>query len=253
MQAAFPVRDSQVAAFFEHLPGARGMVCAALAGMGQIWADSPKNPRGAVLAVGDFLYCGGHAGPSAARLLRTALAGHRDARLIYAPDGWKAALDRVAPSAHQTRYAFDPEVQPEDARLLSLLAHAPKALSFVPIEGEYIRQCRAEDWSRDFVSLFTDEQFIRFGLGVLALRNGKAVAGASSYVAYPGGLEIQVQTREGFEGHGFATLAAARLILTAHEHSLAAHWDAANPVSRHIAEKLGYRFTSEYTVWKTTP
>lgn len=77
---------------------------------------------------------------------------------------------------------------------------------------------------------------------------GQAVAGASSYVSYPGGIEVQLQTRDNQQGRGYATLAAAQLILLAHERGLSATWDAANPASAHIAEKLGYRPAGCYQV-----
>ena len=56
------------------------------------------------------------------------------------------------------------------------------------------------------------------------------------------------QTRDDMQGRGYATLTAARLILTAHERGMIATWDAANPASAHIAEKLGYRAEGLYEV-----
>lgn len=250
MIAAFPTREARVFDMFHGLPGAHGMVEAARHGMGRAWTDSPVRPRAAVVAVGDFLYCGGEPGLSAARLLRTAVSSEKRGWLVYAPGAWKSALDRVAPSVIRTRYAFDPLIQPEDGRLRALLANAPEGLTYERITGGWIGKCREAAWSHDFVSLFSDEQFEREGLGVLAMLDGEPVAGASSYVAYPGGLEVQVETRNGFEGRGLATLASAKLILLAHEQGRIATWDAASAVSKHIAEKLGYRFTQTYTVYE---
>lgn len=250
MQASFPTRDERAYALLENLPGAHGMIGAARLGMGQVWTDSPVNPRGTVATVGDFLYCGGQAGLSATRMLRTAVNSEKRNWLVYAPGAWKAALDKVCVSTPETRYAFDHTAQPEDAHLRRLLRHTPEGLSFCPIEGERIVQCRQEAWSRDFVSMFTDEQYARTGLGVLAMMDGQPVAGASSYVSYAGGIEVQVQTRDGWEGRGLATLVAAQLILSAHARGLIATWDAANAVSAHIAEKLGFRAAGTYTVYE---
>lgn len=250
MIAVFPTREDRVFDLYRGLPGAHGMVEAARHGMGRAWADSPAHPRAAVVAVGDFLYCGGDPGPSAAHLLRTAVGSEKRGWLVCAPGAWKAALDKVAPNTPSLRYAFDPCVQPEDARLRRLLANAPEGLTFQLIAGPWIAKCREAAWSRDFVSLFADEQFERDGLGVLALLDGEAVAGASSYVAYPGGVEVQVETRSEHQGRGLATLVAAKLILMAHEQGRIATWDAANAVSAHIAEKLGYRLAGTYTVYE---
>ena len=250
MQAAFPTRDDRAYALFEGLPGAHSMVRAARCGMGRAWADSPVHPRAAVVAVGDFLYCGGKPGLSAARLLRTAVNSEKRGWLVYAPGAWKDALDKVVSNKPETRCAFDHAVQPEDDHLRRLLAAAPKDLTFATISGELIGWCRSEAWSRDFVSLFSDERFERDGLGVLVMLNGEPVAGASSYAAYPGGIEVQVQTRDDWQGRGLATLAAAKLILMAHEQGRIATWDAANAASAHMAEKLGYRAVGTYTVYE---
>lgn len=248
--AAFPFHAEADWAMFERLPGAKGLTAAARAGMGRVWADAPRHPRAAVMTVGDFLYAAGQPGPSAARLLRAALGLAKRPWVVYTPDAWRDALLQVAPDASPaTRYAFDPDAQPEDERLRALLRRAPEHARFLPIEGERIAPCRREAWSRDFVSLFTDEGYARDGLGVLVEADGIVVSGASSYVAYPGGLEVQAQTRDGFENRGFATLAAAKLLLTAHERGLRAGWDAANPASAHIAEKLGYRPIGAYPVF----
>lgn len=250
MQAAFPTADERAFALFRGLPGSRGMVEAARHGMGRAWADSPAHPRAAIVTVGDFLFCGGQPGPSATHLLRVALSSEKRDWLIEAPGPWKTALDRITPTRPTTRYAFDPDVQPEDAHLRRLLTAAPENITFQRITGDWIARCRQETWSRDFVSLFTDDRFERDGLGVLVLLDGEPVAGAGSYVAYPGGIEVQVQTRDDQQGHGFATWAAAKLIMTAHEQGQIATWDAANAASKHLAEKLGYRFTGAYTVYE---
>ena len=98
------------------------------------------------------------------------------------------------------------------------------------------------------MSLYDDASYARKGLGVLLMAGEAPVAGASSYVSYPGGIEVQLQTRDDMQGRGYATLAAARLILSAHERGMTVTWDAANPASAHIAEKLGYRAAGLYEV-----
>ena len=230
---------------FASMPCLHGLWEAGLDGTGRAWADAPVNPRAAVMAVGDFLLCGGEA---EAALLRTALASARKPWLVYAPEPWLRALESVAPFRLTERQAFRAEVQPEDAHLRRLLARLPEDVCLWPLEGPWIPWCRMQAWSRDFVSQFTDEGFAAEGLGMLAMREGQPVSGAASYVRYPGGLEVQVTTLEDCEGRGYATLAAAGLILRAHALGLAATWDAANPASAHIAEKLGYRPAGRYTV-----
>lgn len=249
MQAAFPTGDSRVLPLFDGMPGARGMVLSALEGMGRVWTDSPVRPRCAVAAAGDFLFCGGEPGLSAARLLRTVMASEKRTWLINAPGRWKHVLERVASAETVTRWAFDHDVQPKDGHLRRLLKQMSAGAVFQPVEGEWIAWCRRQTWSEDFVSLYSDEDYVRRGLGVLVLAEGEVVAGASSYLSYSGGIEIQLQTRDDMQGRGYATLAAAKLILMAHERKLIATWDAANEASAHIAQKLGYRLIGSYSVY----
>lgn len=247
MQAGVMTNDRRIAALFDGMPGALSMVLAALEGQGRVLVDSPVRPRSAVAVAGDFLYCAGEPGPEAKHILRRAM-GSGENWLIYAKGAWMDVLRSVVPVKMEMRVAYDHWVQPEDKHLRSLLRDVPEGAGFQPIEGEWIDWCRQAEWSRDFVSLYDNEDYQRKGLGVLLVVDGEAVAGASSYVSYPGGIEIQLQTRDDMQGRGYATLAAAKLILMAHERGLIATWDAANPASARIAEKLGYRKKGEYQV-----
>lgn len=250
MQAGFSTTDRSVAALFAHLHGAQGMVLAALDGMGRVWVDSPVHPRCAIAAAGDFLFCGGEPGLSAARMLRTALASEKRSWLVQAVGDWAEVLKKLARVRPCGRWAFDHHVQPEDTQLRRLLACMPENAVFQPITGEWIAWCRQFGWSEDFVSMYEADAFERKGLGVLLMIDGVPVAGAGSYVSYPGGVEIQLQTRDDMQGRGYATLAAAKLVLMAHERGLIATWDAANETSAHIAQKLGYRLLGPYQVYE---
>lgn len=247
MQAGMTTRDRRVLALYDGMPGADSMVLAALEGQGRVLVDSPVHPRCAVAAAGDFLYCGGEPGPEAKHILRRAMGAYRG-WLICAGEPWLALLRSIVPVRMITRMAYGHRIQPDDAHLRSLLQAMPAGAAFQPIEGAWIGWCRQAEWSRDFVSQYSRDQYSDRGLGVLLMVDGQPVAGASSYVSYPGGIEIQLQTRDDMQGRGYATLAAARLILMAHERGLIATWDAANPASGHIAEKLGYQPQGPYQV-----
>ena len=194
MQVGVPTRDKRAAALFADMPGAESLVLAALEGQGRVLVDSPVHPRCGVAAAGDFLYCGGVPGVEARQLLRRAMGVCQD-WLIYAPGAWLDVVRSIAPVKLVTRVAYE-QHQPEDGHLRRLLKAMPEGASFQAIEGMWMDWCRQAEWSRDFVSLYSDEDYQQRGLGVLLLVNGEAVAGASSYVSYPGGIEVQLQTRD---------------------------------------------------------
>ena len=54
---------------------------------------------------------------------------------------------------------------------------------------------------------------------------------------------------EAHRRRGLATACAAGLILACLDRGLFPSWDAANPESVGLAQKLGYRFSHEYPVW----
>ncbi len=250
MIASFPLKDREaLRALFAVQTVLRGMVESCLAGEGEALSDRPHQPSGAVMTCGDFALCGGVCGPWAAHLLRAALGTKKRAWIVYGPPSWHACIARTTGYAQGTRWAFDHSAQPKDERLHSLMS-THEGVNLITLEGEWIARCRREEWSRDFVSGFQDdEDFARRGVGVLALQDGRMVAGASSYVAYPGGVEAQVQTRADCFRQGLATAASAAMILRAHAMGLRVSWDAANLASARLAEKLGYRPLGPYTVF----
>ena len=87
-------------------------------------------------------------------------------------------------------------------------------------------------------------------LGSLDDIAGEVLAGASSYSSYPGGIEIEIDTRKDQRRQGLARACGARLMLECLERGLYPSWDAANKISVHLAETLGYRFREEYIVYQ---
>lgn len=85
---------------------------------------------------------------------------------------------------------------------------------------------------------------------MVLLKNGRIVSGASSYTRYKEGIEIEVDTVSEERRKGFATIVSAALILQCLEEGLYPSWDAQNMLSVHLAEKLGYEFDHEYTVYE---
>lgn len=109
-------------------------------------------------------------------------------------------------------------------------------------------------WMRDFISNFPSyEQFMAQALGVFALQNGEIVCGASSYSAFDGGIEIEIDTHEAHRRRHLARACGARLILDCLARGLYPSWDAANVMSISLAQQLGYHFSHTYPYLVLTP
>ena len=88
------------------------------------------------------------------------------------------------------------------------------------------------------------------GLGVVIRKDGHLAAGASSYTAYRGGIEIEIDTKKEYRRKGLACACGARLILECLSRGLYPSWDAQNKWSVALAEKLGYHFSHAYDAYE---
>ena len=87
-------------------------------------------------------------------------------------------------------------------------------------------------------------------MGVVILKDGEPVSGASSYSSYNDGIEIEIDTKEEYRRQGLAYICAAALIVECLKRGKYPSWDAQNLWSVALAEKLGYHFDKEYTAYE---
>ncbi|MBO4668373.1 MAG: GNAT family N-acetyltransferase, partial [Lachnospiraceae bacterium] len=114
-------------------------------------------------------------------------------------------------------------------------------------------RCLENPVTADFVSSFaTKEKYLEDGRGVVILKDGQIVSGASSYTRYKEGIEIEVDTAEPERRKNLALIACSALILRCLSEGLYPSWDAQNMGSVHLAEKLGYEFDHTYTAYEVS-
>lgn len=221
--------------------------------MGYLYADDQENPLSAMAVLGDFSF----------------LAGKPNRELTAFKPDWctQDFIIAVPQDQHQAelieecygnrakkvlRYAMKKEANVFDRNRLHDIAARLSAEYTISLMNEKLyNECRKEDWCRDFVSQFADWKTYReWGLGVVVLKDGIPVAGASSYSAYEGGIEIEIDTRKEYRRRGLASVCGARLILECLDRGLYPSWDAQNLWSVSLAEKLGYHFDHEYTAYE---
>jgi predicted GNAT family acetyltransferase len=93
------------------------------------------------------------------------------------------------------------------------------------------------------------ERFERDGLGRAIVTLGGTVAcAATSYTVSARRLEVAIATRPAHRGRGLAEVAAASLLYESLQRELVPEWSASNPVSKRLAERLGYRPAAECEV-----
>lgn len=224
-------------------------------GMGSIWTVCP-NPKAALCENADFLFLAGSAKEEETRKLLEAWKQERKQFAILAPREPEAGalIEQVFGSNAQQneRYAFHKGGETFDVPKLERMAQTlPDGVEVCAIDNERYQQALQHSWSRDFVSQFQNAaDFQQNGLGFLAVSNGELIGGASSYIRYSKGIELQVETRADWRRRGIASACCARLILECLKRKLYPSWDAANSVSAALAQKLGYRAAGTYPVWE---
>ena len=150
------------------------------------------------------------------------------------------------------RYAFRKEPDVFDAEKLQRIVDGlPAGYALKLIGEELFERCGKMDWCRGWVEQYADyDTYQKYGLGVVMLKDGELVSGASSYTGYIGGIEIQIDTEEDHRRKGFALICGAKLILECLNRGWYPSWDAQNKWSVALAEKLGYHFDREYTAYE---
>lgn len=221
--------------------------------MGEIYVNNPECPTSAMAVLGDFCF---FAGIGNEELVSYKPRHCHSDFIIMIPqtEAWCALIEQCYKERARrvTRYAVRKEPEVFDSERLQLIVQAlPSEYRLQMIEEEAYRLCRDQEWSRDLVSQYKDyEMYRKLGLGVVIMRQDELAAGASSYSTYRQGIEVEIDTKEAFRRKGLATICGAKLILECLERNLYPSWDAQNPWSVALAEKLGYHFDHAYSAYE---
>ena len=217
--------------------------------MGKIYVTDPKRPVSAMAFVGCFAF---YAGVPDKELVRHKLDGF----VIMTPQNekWADCIEDCFPDAKKvSRYAIKKDTKFDKDLLHKLMDKLPEGYELKDIDGSIYDMCLSDPVTRDFVSSFESKaKYLDIGRGVVVIKSGRIVAGASSFARYNEGIEIEVDTATEERRKGLATVASAALILRCLDEGLYPSWDAQNMNSVHLAEKLGYEFDHEYTVYEVS-
>ena len=219
--------------------------------MGEVHTNSTEDAAMAIL--GDFAF---YAGMPSEELLCFKPKSCKQDFIIMVPqnDAWAELIEKCYGDKAKkvTRYAIKKEPNVfEISKLKQAVLSLPDGYELKMIEELEYNMCRSNDWANDLVSKYKDyATYKELGLGVVALKDGELVSGASSYSTYDKGIEIEIDTREDHRRKGLAYACGAKLILECLRKNLYPSWDAQNKWSVALAEKLGYHFSHEYVAYE---
>ena len=215
--------------------------------MGKVFVTDPDHPASAFASVGCFGFFAG--------VPDRELVSHKpEGFVILAPqdEAWAALIEECYPSAKRViRYAIRKDTRFDTDALRREADSLPEGYEMREIDGELYDLCLEDPVTRDFVSSFESrEKYLELGRSMVILKEGRIVAGVSSYTRYREGIEIEVDTVESERRKGLATIVCAALILRCLKEGLYPSWDAQNMNSVRLAEKLGYEFDHEYVAYE---
>lgn len=219
--------------------------------MGEIHTNHIEDAAMAIL--GDFAF---YAGKPSEELMKFKPESCEQDFIIMVPqnDEWAKLIEKCYGDKAKkvSRYALKKEKDIFDVgKLKQASSELSDGYELKLLEADEYVLCQNNRWANDLVSQFKDyDTYKKLGLGVVVLKDGELVAGASSYSRYNGGIEIEVDTREDHRRKGLAYACGAKLILECLEKGLYPSWDAQNMWSVALAEKLGYLFSHEYTAYE---
>lgn len=200
----------------------------------------------AMASIGDFCFFAGRPLPE--------LVAQADAPILVPGDGdWVRLIQGTLGEGAVpfTRYATRCAPQELDCdRLIGFTRALPRRFELQPIGRGHYFTLMEEEWSRDLCGCFRDAtDFLEQGLGLVVTEGERIVAGASSYAACDGAIEIEIDTRPDRRRLGLASACAARLILECLARKIYPGWDAHDRRSLALAEKLGYQLDRPYTAF----
>jgi GNAT superfamily N-acetyltransferase len=105
-------------------------------------------------------------------------------------------------------------------------------------------------WGQDhFVNLSdfdSPEDFVQRGIEFYLQKNSTVVGAVCSSLVCSKGIEVSLFVLEDYRRQGIATILASHLLEWCIANNVDTNWDAANPESCKLAEKLGYIQRGEY-------
>lgn len=165
--------------------------------MGEIHTNVAEDAAMAIL--GDFAF---YAGNPSEELARFKPKSCKQDFIIMVPqnDEWADLIEKCYGDKAKkvTRYAIKKEKDIFDVnKLEQAVLELPKGYELRLLEEAEYELCQNNTWANDLVSQFKNyDTYKKLGLGVVVLKDGELVAGASSYSRYNEGIEIEIDTRE---------------------------------------------------------
>jgi len=242
-----PAHRLKLAAAFRYCPRVDTAIECALEGqLGRALVDDPHEPTAFAITIGPFWYFAGEPNSAGGAALMRSLPAY--ALLMPSTAGWfeRAQAEFGAALRSHQRFSFNPD-QLAVAHLEALLARSRHNRKAMAIDTSLIARLTSDaDAPLDVSDFESVADFLERSFGYTLLIDETPAGIAYGSLVNSRGLEVSVFIAEPYRRQGIATVLAGRLVLECLHRGLRPNWDAANPESCALAEKLGYTPTGSY-------
>lgn len=219
--------------------------------LGRVWVDHFSEPKVAVVVGADFCFLFGDTNAIQVVNLKAHLHEHAQRKVIVCSSDWGQLIEQQFPNEHKKFKRYAVRISSfNDTDLRQFTNNIDEKFTIKKIDKALYYKALQRNWTEDFCSFYKSyDDFEANGLGYVIIDNDEIVAGASSYTYCKGKIDITIGTLEEYRRQRLALACASKLILECLNRNILPQWDAANLQSVALAEKLGYQFVQEYTVY----
>jgi len=168
---------------------------------------------------------------------------------------WRAALERAFPGRIRVISFVTFACATLDTTSLDRLARSvPRGYALRRLDAELTKRLIAQMRKAWLVESFASlDDFLRRGIGYVAMCEGEIVASASSAVRSLRAIDIDIETAPAHRRRGLGAAVGAALALECLVRGIDPLWLASNEVSCRLATKLGYTRGDRYETFEIEP
>lgn len=210
--------------------------------MGTAYVDDLLNPQIAFLTVRSYCFISGTIEKAK---LKNIIDENFKAYNLIPSDNLAKAIEEIYQDDIIKSYRYSIKKNPvfNIEKLEKMSNNLENNLKLIKIDKPMADRIKKEN----FISITDD--YKKYGIGFCCINNNEIIGVASSNIFYKDGIEVNIKVKEQYRRKGIATVMASKLILECLSHNKKVSWDAANPNSVGLAEKLGFKYDSTYSVY----
>lgn len=221
--------------------------------MVRAYVDDLQNPSAYRISIGPFWYFAGDASGTSAQEMMRELPAYN--LLMPSPPEWTDVARAVFQNrlVSFARYSFATDQLSAD-HLQSLFEQSPHRDQIASLNPALIAQLQAMPEPYFEIDAFdSTADFLERGMGFAALDGDTVMGVAYASLVFSGGIEVSIFVEEKHRERGVATALGSRLLLECLSRGVRPNWDAANPESCKLAQKLGLSFVASYEAFYVSP